>query len=178
MFSARIVDLVVADESDKPSISFVVAGDPPVQQRPKMKFKGRLNKNPIYYDPSSIEKINWKRQLKKALFDYGVKEFPLYQDKNTNQMKSSGLQIDIMFYLCRRREDYRSRKGVLVLKDNHQKYPGKKDTDNMLKFVMVAAHDVLYDDDKCVVKISASKEFVTEEEKEAGAYTTIRITTL
>jgi Holliday junction resolvase RusA-like endonuclease len=48
----------------------------------------------------------------------------------------------------------------------------------MLKFVMDAMHGVVYTDDKCVVRVSATKLFLTEEEKDDGEYTIIRISTI
>lgn len=177
MSDLRVSKVAVAEDGRNLSLSFVVAGDPPVQQRPRMNCK-KAKKVPIYYDPSSLTKKTWKKDVAKALATHGVTSFPFFKEKDTDIMQSEGLQIDVVFYVGRRRCDYRTKKGILYLKDVFQKYPGKKDTDNMLKFVMDAAHDVLYDDDKCVVKISASKKFVAEEDRERGAYTTIRISTL
>ena len=46
-------------------------------------------------------------------------------------MFSDGLRIDCVFHISRRRKDYRSKMGKLFLKDDIQKYPATKDTDNM-----------------------------------------------
>ena len=178
MLDLTTTEVVIVEDETNLSLSFVIAGDPPVQQRPRMNCKKAVKSVPIYYDPSSLKKKAWKKSVVKALVDYGVKSFPLFKEKHTDIMQSDGLSIDVLFYVRRRRSDYRSKKGILYLKDVVQKYPGKKDTDNMLKFVMDALHEVLYDDDKCIVKICASKKFVDEDKKEVGGYTALRITSL
>lgn len=175
MSALAVGDVVLVEDGNNPSLSFVVAGAP-VQERPKMNFKGK--KKPNIYDPSSVQKKRWRKGIEKALVDYGVTSFPVFKKKHTDQMQSKGLHIDALFCINRRAADYRIVKGKMVLKEEHQKYPGTKDTDNMLKFVMDAAHKVLYEDDKCVVKISAFKKFLEEDEKTKGQYTAIRITTL
>ena len=113
--------------------------------------------------------------LHSALADCGVSVFPFFSKENTDIMKFPGLEIDVVFYIKRRRADYRMYRGELVLLDDHQKYPGTKDVDNMAKFIMDAFHNVLYHNDNCVVKISATKKFVKEEEKKGGPKTTITI---
>ena len=126
-----------------------------------------------------MKKKFWKESLSNALVDYCVTGFPFFTEEDTDTMQSDGLVIDVVFfYVRRRRLDYRSKNRILYLKEDVQKYPGRKDVDNMLKFVMDAAHDVLYDDDKCVVEIRASKKFVPEHDKGRGGYTTVFITTI
>jgi Holliday junction resolvase RusA-like endonuclease len=169
-------NLAIAEDGRNLSLSFDVAGDPPVQQRARNTWRTR--KIPVFYDPSSGAKARFNRDLRQALADCGVKVFPFFAEEKTDQMQSEGLHFDAVFYMKRCRKDYKMVKGVEVLKDAHQKYPGKKDTDNMMKFIMDAAHNVLYKDDKCVVKITAVKKFVSEEEKNRGPYTTIYISTL
>lgn len=166
--------VVIVDDSINKSLSFVISGDPPVQQRPRINFKRVFKK---VHDPSSLKKKIWKKSLSNALVDNGVTAFPFFTDEDTDNMQSDGLTIDVVFYVRRRRLDYRSKMGTLFLKDDVQKYPGRKDVDNMLKFVMDASHDVLYDDDKCIVEIRAFKKFVPEQEKGRVGYTTVFITT-
>ena len=152
-------------------VVFTVHGAPPVQQRPKMVWK--LRKSPVYYDPSAMLKVQWRGLLKKELVGCGVNVFPFFN--NETPESSKGISLDITFFLMRRRADYCMKKGVRVLKDRHQLYPGFKDTDNMVKFVMDALHIVMYRDDKCVVRVTASKQFVDESDIAEGAYTKIRI---
>ena len=143
-------NLAIAEDGINRSLSFDVAGDPPSQQRHRSTWKTR--KVPTFYDPSAGPKARFSLELRKALVDCGVDVFPFFGAETTDQMKSSGLHFDAVFYMKRTKKDYKMVKGVEVLKDNYQKYPGKKDTDNMMKFIMDAAHNVIYNDDKCVVK--------------------------
>lgn len=172
MSDIRFEDVVVADDGSRPELWFTALGRPPVQQRPKITWKSR--KSTTYYDPSSGAKISWRRELKKALVDCGVMVFPFFQEKKS----SLGIKLDICFHLRRRRADYKMRKGTLVLKEEHQKYPGTKDVDNLVKFVMDAMHYVLYLDDKCVVQVKAEKKFLSEDDKGKGEHTTIKISEL
>ena len=58
--------VIIKDETNL-SLSFVIAGDPPVQQRPRMNCKKAVKKVPIYYDPSSLKKKGWKKVSLKRL---------------------------------------------------------------------------------------------------------------
>jgi Holliday junction resolvase RusA-like endonuclease len=173
MSRVRIENVEVVLDSSMRSISFTAVGDPPVQQRPKITYKAR--KHPVYYDPSAGDKTRWQLELKRALVDCGVSEFPFFSADDTNIMASTGLEINVIFHVSRRRADYEMSQGTLVLREDHQKYPGKKDIDNMLKFLMDSFDKVLYHNDRCVVVTNARKKFVDEANKEKGAYTTIKI---
>jgi Holliday junction resolvase RusA-like endonuclease len=171
-----VVDLVVAQSDNMQSLSFTALGAPLVQQRTKITWRGR--RFPHVYDPCALSKEEWQGHLHRALVDCGVSVFPFFSEATTENMQSDGLQIDVVFHMMRVRSDYRVCKGKLVLLDNHQKYPGTKDVDNMVKYIMDVFHDVLYENDNCVVKIIASKKFVKEDEKTRGAYTTISVSTI
>lgn len=166
-----IHDVVYVSDKHNPLLSFVVDGDPFVQQRPKITYKGK-NK-PIYYDPSSYDKKLWRKLLTIALKEVGITSFPVFKKTDTDQLFSSGLEIEVNFYFKRRANDFTKVKDTLVLKQDHQLYPGTKDIDNMLKFVMDAAHELIYDDDKCIVNVIATKRFVDRHDQ--SAYSFIRI---
>ena len=164
---------VTSSTSTKPELSFVVKGRPPVQQRPKITWKTR--KSPVYYDPSAREKRLWRLLLKRELADCGVNlALPFFP--NENQQSSKGIILDVVSFFARPSRDFCTKKGIRVLKDVHQKYPGSKDTDNMVKFIMDAMHIAIYHDDKCVVRVMAEKRFVDENDATNKPYTTIRIT--
>ena len=176
MPGVTIVDVIVAQSDIQKSLSFTAMGDPQVQQRPRITWRGRMM--PVVYDPCAGSKVEWRGHLHRALVDCGVSVFPFFSFENTDAMQSSGLQIEVVFHIMRRRADYKMFRGELVLLNNHQKYPGTKDVDNMVKYIMDVFHNVLYRNDNCVVKIIASKKFVKEDEKKGGAYTTISVSTL
>ena len=166
-------DLVAVTSTALPELSFVVKGRPPVQQRPRIAWRTRRGRAPIYYDPSSRDKRVWRLSLQQELIDCGVKVVnPFFP--NETQQTSNGLVLEVVFFLSRPARDFRTKNGIRVLKEDHQKYPGSKDTDNMVKFVMDAMHIVVYHDDGCVVSIVAEKRFV--EAYDNQPYTTIRIT--
>ena len=170
-------DLVSVTNCDLPQLSFVVKGRSPVQQRPKITWKTRAA--PVYYDPSAREKRLWRLLLKRELVDCGVNDnHPFFP--NEDMHSSKGLVLDVVFFFPRPSRDFRivlrTRAGatIWVLRDVHQQYPGSKDIDNMVKFIMDAMHIVIYKDDKCVVRISAEKRFVDDYTRNEP-YTTIQI---
>jgi Holliday junction resolvase RusA-like endonuclease len=83
--------------------------------------------------------------------------------------------LEVCFYFGHIRADYHWLNGAMVLKDAHQLYPMKKDIDNLLKFVMDAMHNVVYSNDKSVVRVITSKKFIFNAEFNAILYTTIFI---
>ena len=170
MVAFVFTDMIAVTSGSKPELSFVVKGRPPVQQRPKIVWK--TIRSPVYYDPSAREKRLWRRLLKKELDDCRVTHYPFFP--NGGQLTSKGIMLEVVFFFSRPTRDFRTKKGIRVLKDVHQKYPGSKDTDNMLKFIMDAMHIVIYADDRCVVRVTAEKRFVDEYDHKP--YTTIRIT--
>lgn len=171
---SSIIDLVVTQSDDNPSISFVIVGDPIVQQRPKMTYKSR--KFPIMYDPSRNEKIIFKNAIKQSLIVHGYNDFPFFKINHTDPFHSKGLYLNVTFYCNRCKDDYRIKSGMLLRKERVHVYPSKKDTDNMLKFVMDGFDNIIYDDDKCIVKITAEKKFIREEDMDKGGYTKVIIT--
>ena len=173
MASFVFSDLIAVTNSTLPELSFVVMGRPPVQQRPKITWKTR--KAPVYYDPSAREKRLWRLLLKRELADCGVNlALPFFP--NETQQSSKGLVLNVVFCFARPARDFRTKNGIRVLKDVHQKYPGSKDTDNMVKFIMDAMHIAIYHDDKCVVRLIAEKRFDDENDATNKPFTTIRIT--
>lgn len=165
-------DLIAVTNSTLPELSFVVKGKPPVQRRAKIAWRTRVA--PVYYDPSARDKRVWRLFLFKELADCGVNLVaPFFP--NETQQSSNGLVLNVVFYLARPSRDFRTKNGKRVLKEVHQRYPGSKDTDNMVKFVMDAMHIVVYHDDRCVVRVIAEKKFVDVNDTDAGPYTTIRI---
>jgi hypothetical protein len=173
MNNLSFVDLVVAGivGSNQPSeLSVKVVGAPSVQQRPKIVWKKRFI--PTLYDPSAREKILFRFGLQRELVSCGHTAFPFFLNA-TNEITSKGLYLDVAFHVKRNEADYCMKRGKKVLKGVHQLYPRRKDVDNMLKFIMDAMHGVVYTDDKCVVRVSAMKLFLNEDEKDE--YTTLRI---
>ena len=51
---AHFADFRYVNTTEEKSLSFIVGGEPAVQQRPKIAYRYRTI--PVYYDPSSTEK--------------------------------------------------------------------------------------------------------------------------
>lgn len=156
-----------------PDLSFVVKGVFAVQERGRIAAV-HVGKKPRIYDPSAKEKKDFTAALREELEEYGVKDFPFFTAPQTNPLTSKGLMLEVAFFMNRIKDDFEKVNGVEQLKEICQQYPAKKDADNMLKFLMDALHDVVYDDDKCVVNIIASKSLIDTYDKNK-AYSTIRI---
>lgn len=167
LFSS-FVDTITAGER---TISFTVAGDILVQERIRVVHKGR--RHPVIYDPSSAAKKTWVSAFKRfiAVEDPVTTDFPLFS--NSNPSCTGGFELEISFFLMRRAADYIKKTGLLAA-DCH-KYPKKKDLDNLTKFLMDAMNGIIYDDDSAVVKITVTKQFVSEDDKLNGSKTIITI---
>jgi hypothetical protein len=95
-----VVDMFEVEDSKGSTLSFVVTGDPPVQERAKMNWKNR--DHPKIYDSSSAAKKWYGLVVKQAMTEIGIADFPYYL--------LSGIQpvtLEIKFFLPRRRQDYK-----------------------------------------------------------------------
>ena len=81
-------DLIAVTSSTLPELSFMVKGRPPVQRCPKIAWRTRRGRAPLYYDPSSRDKRAWRLMLQKGLADCGVTlDHPFFQTKHNNLQK-------------------------------------------------------------------------------------------
>jgi Holliday junction resolvase RusA-like endonuclease len=164
-------DVMLVTNGDMQGLSFDSIGDPPVQQRPRIHWQRRHL--PVFYDPSARAKAGFKLALRSILMSFGISVFPLFDSESLANTK--GLKITIFFYLHRKKDDYRLVLGEKVLKETCDRFPKKKDVDNMLKFVMDALHGVLYDNDNVITFVVAVKEFVPESGREGAAHMEIAV---
>jgi Holliday junction resolvase RusA-like endonuclease len=155
------------------SIFFVSVGEPPVQERPRVVWRGR--RTPTIYDPSARKKADYARALKHAMTEIGSTWFPAF-DKDILK-GTKGLTLTVEFYLHRNLGDYCFAHGQKILKEDCDDYPKGKDIDNMVKFIMDALHLVIYDNDTVITKILTAKEFVPESRRDRPAWTNISIET-
>jgi Holliday junction resolvase RusA-like endonuclease len=152
------------------SLSFTMIGDPPVQRRPRIAWRGllggiwRMNRRllgprsmPIIYDPSAVDKARYSAAVVAALAELGLSDdLPYFRE-------GVPLKLEVKF-LCPR--------PIHAV----QAFPTRKDLDNMVKFVMDACHDVLYTNDTVIVKITAEKAFPPV--GSVGAWTEVLIGTI
>jgi Holliday junction resolvase RusA-like endonuclease len=137
-----------ADPSDK-ALSFVVVGDPPVQRRHRIAWRHMFGactskkdrrRNPIIYDPSAREKAAFRSAVRAAMEEINIAAFPYFDAEEP-------LMLVVGFAFARPLFGF-------------QAYPRRKDLDNLVKFVMDACHDVLYENDNVAVRLDAEKSFV------------------
>ena len=82
--------------------------------------------------------------------------------------------LEVDFFISRIKSDYKKVKGVEQLKDSCQQFITRKDTNNMLKFLMDTFNNIVYNDDRCVVKLYAGKHLLNTSDK-AASYAIIQI---
>jgi Holliday junction resolvase RusA-like endonuclease len=142
-----MMEIAGADPFDK-ALSFVVIGDPPVQKRHRIAWRHVLacawkknshRRNPIIYDPSAKEKVAFRSAVRAAMEEIVIATFPYFHAKEP-------LMLVVGF--------------ASVRPHIFQAFPHDKDLDNLVKFVMDACHDVLYENDNVVVRLVAEKNFV------------------
>ena len=138
-------------------LSFIVKGKPQVQKRPKISFHNKKS-NVIYYDPSSLDKKNWKKNFSDVLLKNDVK-IPVF---GSDPLTNKGVHLSMEIFIVRPNNDFTIRKGMKLIKTNPHLYPNVKDLDNMIKFYMDAMQDVAYTNDSVVTKLTCSKDFVME----------------
>jgi hypothetical protein len=69
-----VVDMFEVEDSKGSTHSFVVTGNPPVQERAIMNWKNR--DHPTIYDPSSAVKKQYGSVVKQAMAEIGIADFP------------------------------------------------------------------------------------------------------
>lgn len=160
-------------------ISFVMTGDPPVQQRSRIGFgvknvagpgpgNPRTWSRPHMYDPSSRQKTDYAKKVQAAMVEYGLAQPYFNQD--------APITLEIRFVLPRRLQDWVRHGGnVAVLTPNAQTYPKHKDVDNMLKFTMDALQGVVFLDDTTITKVIVEKMFPMK--ADSGGWAEISLST-
>jgi Holliday junction resolvase RusA-like endonuclease len=173
-----VEEMFEVEDSKGSTLSFIVTGNPPTQERARMNWKNQ--DHPTIYHPSSSAKKCYGLVVKQAMVDIGLSAFPYL----------SGVQpvtLEVHFFLPRRKQDIRIVQGtalgsgepvgppVYVLTSKAQAYPVCKDVDNLLKFVMDALEKIVYKDDSCVVSSLATKEFPPLDQSNSKGWAEVHI---
>jgi hypothetical protein len=93
-----VLDIFELEDLKGSTLSFVVTGDPPVQERARMNWKNC--DDPMIYDPSSAAKKRYGLAVKQAMADIGIANLPYL----------SGIKpvtLEIKFFLPRCKQDCR-----------------------------------------------------------------------
>ena len=127
--------------------------------KPTSLKRPRLVKSSIVYDPSKKDKQNW---IKTVI------------DKIPEQPFTCPLEIHLEFYFKRPKNHYRTGKYSGLLKSSapmiHCFMP---DVDNLAKFILDAMNEKFFQDDRQVVKITATKKYINELNREG--YTKVSV---
>jgi Holliday junction resolvase RusA-like endonuclease len=184
-----VEEMFEVGDSKGSTLSFIVTGDPPTQQRAKMNWKNR--DHPTIYDPSSSAKRRYGLAVKKAMVDIGLSSFPYLSGVQPVTLEIHFFlprrTLEIHFFLPRRKQDIRIIQGtaldsgqpvgppVYVLTSKAQTYPVCKDVDNLLKFVMDALEKIVYKNDSCVVSSLATKEFPPLDQSNSNGWAEVHV---
>ena len=157
MSQILFTDINYLDSCNSKTLSFACIGQAPVQKRAKITYKNKHR--PVYYDPSNLEKKNWRQTLQSVFQEKSISS-PVFL---SDSLSSKGVKLSITFHIKRPMIDYISKKNIKILKDIHHKYPSSQDIDNLLKFVMDAMHEVVYLNDQVIHEIHCRKIFCDDD---------------
>ena len=119
---------------------------------------GNSPRSAYLYDPSAADKTRYRAAVKAALAELGL-------PGNVPYFATGGpLFVQVKFFCPH---------PVRAI----QAFPRCKDLDNMVKFLMDACHEVLYQNDTVVVKLVAEKAF-PRVGSVAAAWTEVHISTI
>lgn len=123
-------------------IQRVVLGDPKPQQRARHFTRGTFTGT---YDPSEKDKKTFAGILQAT-----APETPL----------SCPISLEVVFYLSRPKNHYRTGKNHEMLRDDAPEYhSGRPDVDNLVKFVQDSLNGIYYRDDALISELSAKKYY-------------------
>jgi Holliday junction resolvase RusA-like endonuclease len=165
-----IEDFMEVQSTSGTAISFVMAGNPPVQERHRIALRsntGAWRPFPVIYDPSSAKKKDYAAQVRTAMVDYGLAH-PYFDTEHA-------ITLEVTFVLPRRKKDWIKRAGFFQLTSAALTFPRGKDVDNMLKFVMDALQGVLFANDVTITKVIATKLY--PEKADARGWTEVQFST-
>lgn len=123
-------------------IHLEVLGEPKAQARHRHFQRGKFSGN---YDPSKDKKESFASILQKD-----APEKPL----------DVPLSLELVFYMARPKNHYRTGKNSDMLKDTAPEYhSGRPDIDNLVKFVQDSLNAIYYKDDALIACLSARKVY-------------------
>lgn len=115
----------------------------------------------IPFEPVSLKRH--RHRLKGGTYDPSKKDkedFVKLIDNLPENKMSRPIRCSLHFYCKRPKSHYRTGKNSNLLKDTAPKYnTNNKDLDNMVKFVLDALNDKLYEDDCLIFEINCIKTY-------------------
>lgn len=118
----------------------------------------------VQYEPTSLKRH--RHRLTGGTYDPSKKEkeefLKTIQESFPETIMRRPLKCVLNFYSKRPKSHYKSGKQSNILKDNSPKYnTNNKDLDNMVKFVLDALNNKLYEDDCQIIEIQCIKSYST-----------------
>ena len=165
MTSIVVEDVLISHGHGESTVSFSIVGDPPVQERAKMRYRGLFH--PYIYDPSSGEKAAFGRNMAESMSAMGeVIGAAGTGNGNYYFQERTSVKLITTMLLPRPLNQFVVAKGANKkrVRDDAIGYPERKDVDNMLKFVMDALEGYFYKNDSCITKATIEKRFVADGE--------------
>jgi len=121
-------------------IKLVVLGEPKAQARHRHFTKGTFSGT---YDPSKNAKETFASIL---------------QREAPKEPISGPISLELVFYMSRPRNHYKTGKNSEMLKDSAPEYhSGRPDLDNLTKFVQDSLNKIYYRDDALICQLTAKK---------------------
>jgi Holliday junction resolvase RusA-like endonuclease len=142
-------DMVACTSAGARSISFVVKGNPTIQRRAVMTWKGRSR--PVLFDPSSRTKLLFRDAVRKEMAVIGLPTEAYFNE-------STAIKMNVKFVIPRPKKDFVRNK----LTAGAMSFPRGKDIDNLLKFVMDALEQTLYMNDTNIVHVECEKCYCSD----------------
>ena len=128
------IDAMLVTVADNVSVHLTIPGEPLSQPRHRVRRLFSSGSGRVLFcDPAATQKREVKASIRSALVGVGVVDFPVVQQRQ--------VKVTADFYVAN----------------------GRKDIDNLLKFIMDAIKSVVYSDDRWVFQVSARKHSVARD---------------
>jgi Holliday junction resolvase RusA-like endonuclease len=125
-------------------LKFVIPGPPIAQARPRLSMRGEFQH---VYDPNGKDKKNTKNELLSLI------------SQSSYTKPEGNISVSLVFKLPIPKT-YTKKKNIDAI--NGILKPTKQDLDNLIKYILDASNSILWDDDRNIDVIHASKEFSQE----------------
>ena len=123
-----------------------------------------LFESTINFEPVSLKRH--RHRLKGGTYDPSKKEKDEFIKSIENfptEKMSKPIKCILNFYCKRPKTHYKTGKFAHILKDTSPKYNiNNKDLDNMVKFVLDALNEKLYNDDSQIIEITCTKSYALD----------------
>ena len=118
----------------------------------------------IHFEPVSLKRH--RHRLHGGTYDPSKKEkeeFVKLIENLPSEKMTKPIKCILNFYSTRPKNHYKTGKNSHILKESAPKYNvNNKDLDNMVKFVLDALNEKLYNDDSQIIEITCTKSYAVD----------------